>query len=766
MKRTLQSLLIFLLCLFLLLAGILASVELWLPAAVRKFSPDYMSGAQLDIRELAIKWRKADITLNGIQLTKDGKTEASIASLSVDIRDQGLLSGLLGQTLTIDGVRIDKAKLTLEEKQGQWGLRGLSLPVPSDAEQTSQSHPPTDINSNIPEASAPWQLILNNFQLKDIAVSVRSEQLHTDLDVESLKLDHFDTASSTLTSEAELALNINETTISLNPQHTIKIATGSRLNLTLAATGALGTPDLKGQLELSRLAASLLQNDNNSEQALLSLGKIKLDRFNSAFLSKANSQVTGFLIEDLALFPQHQQEQELQKLSIANIEHHPDADRATLNAQGIHITGLRSQLAFLDNYKLGVQEELNTLLATIAPADNQSTPTHPPHNEPAANTANVTTNTEEGQKENEGEHQKENSNTFTIALEDIQLLNSDIQIRDNNYEPAVTIPIAIERLVVDQFNSADKDSLSRWVLSANIDKQGIVNSEGAIKPLADNMALQAKLKLEHIKLVTFSPYIEKQTGYFIHTGQLSLDSQGQLDGKQLQSKNQIDLRSIELERVSADKADQVDQSISMPLDSALGLLRDDQGDVHLELPVDGNIDSPEFGSGDLLKQVSSRALQEASVAYLKYAFQPYGTLISVGSWLSDQAQKIRLDSLAFTNGQTELSQEQKDYLQKLGQLLQKKEQLRVRACPVISASEEAWIIQQQTVQAQAQTEETKAVETNRTLEIKDATQLAEARTDALRDFMKTQFNIGPERLLTCKTQTDEKSSESYIHLEI
>lgn len=758
MKRALQSLLVFLLCLFLLIAGILASVELWLPSAVRKFSPDYMSGAQLDIAKVAIKWRKADIDLSGIQLKKDGKTQASIAGLAIDLRDQGLLSGLLEQKLIIDGVRIDNAKLTIEEHEGQWGLRGLSLPAQDKADQSEQA----ETHSAAETESKPWQLILNNTRLKDISVSVRTKQVNSDIHIESLTLNHFDTVAETLKSEVTLALAIGKTEASVNPQHKIKLKDGSRIDLKLAANGPLTTPDLSGEFQLKNIVAYLRQTENNNEQALLSLENIQLNEFNSAFLSKANSQAKDFLIENVVLLPDSEQSQALEKLSIANVEHHPNSDKPSLNIQGIHINGLHSQLALLEDYKLGIQEELNHILASISPAESNTSPS------------------EEAASSKE-ENAEEEQNSLAIALEDIQLLASDIQIRDDNYEPAVSIPIVIERFAVDQFNSADRDSLSRWVLAANVEKQGIVSSEGAIKPLADNMALQAKLKLQHIKMVTFSPYIEKQTGYFIHTGQLSLDSQGQLDGKQLQSKNQIDLRSIELERVSADKADQVDQSISMPLDSALGLLRDDNGDVRLELPVDGNIDSPEFGSGDILKQVSSRALREASVAYLKYAFQPYGTLISVGSWLSDQAQKIRLDSLAFNNGQTELSQEQKEYLQKLGELLQKKDQLRVRACPVISASEENWISQQKALQAQAKAEEASPDEkvqgtdaegagvksaAIKNIELKDANQLAEARTDSLRNYMKAQFNIGPERLLTCKTQTDEKSSESYIHMEI
>ncbi|MCV6621428.1 MAG: DUF748 domain-containing protein [Cellvibrionaceae bacterium] len=725
--------------LILISAGALLSLESWLPSAVRKFSPDYLAGAQLQIREVKIAWRSADIDLNGVELLKGGKAQASVASLSLDVESEGLITNLMDQQLLINGIKIRGADFALEEKQGSWGLKGLDLEPGSASEST----PPAE------KTSKPWRAVFNNIELTRISAEVHGESINSNVELKEFKLDHFNTLSKTISSQLALSVALNNTNVVVN-QQSLSLAGQPSFDINLTAGGLLLQPNLSGSFKANDI--DLIVGQGDDQLALLAIKEIDAPEFHSAFLNKANSQLKSLAIDDIRLLSGNAEEQRIESFKLANLEHHingTDLDaEPEIIAQGAHITGLNSQLTLLQGYRLAVLTEIEKALAPFIATDKQA----------QSNTDNET-------EENTG-----TPNSLRITLEDLQLGNSLFSISDNNYTPAVKLPLEIKQLAIDQFDSKNKEGLSRWVLDAVLDTQGSIKSEGVLKPLASDLAMQAKLNLEHINLVSISPYFEKQTGYFIHTGQLSLDSQSQLDGKQLESKNQINLRSIELERVAANKADQVDQNISMPLDSALGLLRDDNGDIKLDLPVDGDISSPEFGSGDILKQVSSRALKEASVAYLKYAFQPYGTLITVGSWLNEQAQKIRLDSLAFDHGQDELSQEQKDYLQKLGQLLQKKDKLRVRACPIISKQEEAWIAQQNSLlqesKALQQQEQSQNASKEPAPEIKSAQQLANARLEALKSYMAQQFAIGPERLISCKVQNDDKSSQSYIHLEI
>ncbi|WP_299979759.1 DUF748 domain-containing protein [uncultured Pseudoteredinibacter sp.] len=725
--------------LVLISAGALLSLESWLPSAVTKFSPDYLSGSQIQIREVKLAWRRADIELIGVELLKGGKTQASISKLSLDLESEDLVANIMDQQLWINSIKVGGADFVLEEKPGSWGLKGLDL-GPAATQESSQ---------NTENVSKPWRVVLNNIEFARINAKVRGESLSSNVALHEFKLDHFDTLSKTVSSQLALSLALDSTNLTIN-QQSLSLAGQVSFEINLMADGLLLQPNLSGSFKANDI--NLITGQYDDQLALLAIKEIDAPQFHSAFLNKANSQLKSLAINGISLLSNTPQEQQIDSIKLANLEHHMNGIAleagSGLIAQGIYITGLNSQLTFSQDYQLAVLTEIEKTLAPFIDAKEQ----------------------EQSKSNKEAEKNLEATNKLRVTLEDVQLNDSHFKIDDTNYSPTVSLPLEIKKLAIDQFDSENKEGLSRWVLDATLDKQGQIKSEGMLKPLASDLAMQAKLTLEHVNLVSLSPYFEKQTGYFIHTGQLSLDSQSQLDGKQLKSKNQINLRSIELERVAANKADQVDQNISMPLDSALGLLRDDNGDIKLDLPVDGDISSPAFGSGDILKQVSSRALKEASVAYLKYAFQPYGTLITVGSWLNEQAQKIRLDSLAFDHGQSELSQEQKDYLRKLGQLLQKKDKLRVRACPVISAQEETWIAQQnvqsQESQAFKQAEQSSTAKIKPDLEIKNAQQLANVRLEALKSYMTQQFAIGPDRLISCKVQNDNKNSQSYIHLEI
>src|SRR5690554_8029940 len=96
----------------------------------------------------------------------------------------------------------------------------------------------------------------------------------------------------------------------------------------------------------------------------------------------------------------------------------------------------------------------------------------------------------------------------------------------------------------------------------------------------------------------------------------------------------------------------------MPIDTAVGLLRDDNGYVRLTVPLSGDLTDPNVGLSDISKQLTQRALKAGTVYCLKQALQPYGTMLTVASFAGDYLFAIRLDSLVYEHGVTELTDEQ------------------------------------------------------------------------------------------------------------
>jgi hypothetical protein len=124
----------------------------------------------------------------------------------------------------------------------------------------------------------------------------------------------------------------------------------------------------------------------------------------------------------------------------------------------------------------------------------------------------------------------------------------------------------------------------------------------------------------------------------------------------------------------------------------------------------------------------TRALRTASVSYLKYFFQPYGTLITVAE-LADKALQLRLDPVPFPPGAAIPAPETKDYLEKVGKLLQERTNLRVKLCG-------------------------KAVPRDG-LSGDAARALAAMRAETLKDYFASQYGIATDRLFLCDPELDK-----------
>src|SRR5690554_7217722 len=96
----------------------------------------------------------------------------------------------------------------------------------------------------------------------------------------------------------------------------------------------------------------------------------------------------------------------------------------------------------------------------------------------------------------------------------------------------------------------------------------------------------------------------------------------------------------------------------MSIDTAVGLLRDDNGNLRLSIPLEGDLADPDVGLNDITKHLTQKALTAGTVYFLKQAMQPYGTMLTVASFAGDYLFAIRLDSLVYEHGVTELTDEQ------------------------------------------------------------------------------------------------------------
>ncbi|MCV6614690.1 MAG: DUF748 domain-containing protein, partial [Cellvibrionaceae bacterium] len=568
---------------------------------------------------------------------------------------------LLNRHLKISQLHIQGGVVPLQQSDGQWQLAGLPLTAGNDEASKTEPGPP-------------WRISLKQLQLDQVKLNLEHPQLIGALLVKQLIAADYDSRAPALNLSISHHLELQSSQLQISPEQWLHSKSPSQLKGQVQLRAPLNKLMEEFELQLAtRIDNIELQlGDRQKPMALANLQSLELKALSLKSLSEPSLKAHGISAQQLQFLPGAISVKDQASASSAVNTETIELDSLSFGAQTLSlgklaINGVQAHIELVENYQW---QALQPLLQQFpaSPAKQQG------------GTATEAT---------------------AIELQALALSNSQIHLQDHNIEPKVTLAIKLQQLDAGPYHSQKPEQATQIKLAAGLQEIGRLSFSGSLSPLAGPQTIDGEYELQHFNLVDISPYFEQQSGYFIRTGQLNLKGNTKLVDKQLNSQNKIRLNAIELDRVDEERAKKLDQQVSMPLDSALGLLRNDKGDIKLDMPIEGNIDELEFGTGDIVNQLSARAVKSASLAYLKYAFQPYGSLITVGSWLSDQAQKIRLDPIEFDAGQSQLNQTQLAYIDKLGKLLQDKQKLRIKACPIASPNETAWL-QQQAQQANAE----------------------------------------------------------------
>jgi hypothetical protein len=134
-------------------------------------------------------------------------------------------------------------------------------------------------------------------------------------------------------------------------------------------------------------------------------------------------------------------------------------------------------------------------------------------------------------------------------------------------------------------------------------------------------------------------------------------------------------------------ADEVEQGTikvgkAMPLNIALGLLKDDQGNIDLGVPLRGNVAEPSFGVESFLGLVLKKAAMSQAKSYLMTTFVPYASVVSVAISGAEYLLKVKFEPLVFQAAEVALTEENQQYLGELVLLMQDKPELQLKTCAI------------------------------------------------------------------------------------
>ncbi|RBP85672.1 DUF748 domain-containing protein [Marinomonas rhizomae] len=324
---------------------------------------------------------------------------------------------------------------------------------------------------------------------------------------------------------------------------------------------------------------------------------------------------------------------------------------------------------------------------------------------------------------------------------------SSIYVQDKSTAPTLQRTLDIDTLSLRNLNTQKKDQATVLALKARNGKYATLISDITIWPLADKLTLKSDLTIREAELPPYSSYIANVLGYQIDSGQLDLDLKLNADSGVLSGNSHIVLREFDLG--GRKESNSVIKAGAVPLNIAVGILKDSDNNIDLDIPLSGDIENPSFGWQDFLLLPVRKALYSASSTYLMQTFVPYANVISIAQFAGDQLLKIRVEPLIFNAEDDELNDSQDAFLKQLVALMKDKDDSQLKACGVASYLDLGF--EKPPVSIDNDTKEA-------------ANNLAQKRADHLKDYLVKE-GISSSRIFLCSPEVDlSKSSKPRVEL--
>ncbi len=195
-----------------------------------------------------------------------------------------------------------------------------------------------------------------------------------------------------------------------------------------------------------------------------------------------------------------------------------------------------------------------------------------------------------------------------VEIGRVVIRDGDFRFLDRSISPAVSCAIT-------GFGGATAGLSSSKPGQAEVDLKAVVNGSGAVSiagrfdPLKSDPSVDLKIAVKHVDLQPFSPYSGRFAGYELARGQLALDLKVAVDGPKINAANVLTLNQF-----TFGAPVQSPSATTMPVRLGVALLKDTEGRIVIDIPVQGNRDDPEFRVGRVISRVIVNLLTKAATS--------------------------------------------------------------------------------------------------------------------------------------------------------
>lgn len=198
-------------------------------------------------------------------------------------------------------------------------------------------------------------------------------------------------------------------------------------------------------------------------------------------------------------------------------------------------------------------------------------------------------------------------------------------------------------------------------IAGEIDRYGSTKLKGSVNTGNPKAFTGLDFNFQNLDLEAMSGYSASLAGYKINNGKLFLDLKYNIQNSELLGQNSIIIKNIEL----GDEIKDSNQS-SLPLKFVISLLEDSEGVIDINMPVQGNVDEPDFKYGALVWKTFGHMVLKAVAS----PFNILGSIIGVDG--------AKLEYTEFEGGSTNILPPEQEKLDSIAKLLVKKPKVSIK----------------------------------------------------------------------------------------
>jgi uncharacterized protein involved in outer membrane biogenesis len=215
--------------------------------------------------------------------------------------------------------------------------------------------------------------------------------------------------------------------------------------------------------------------------------------------------------------------------------------------------------------------------------------------------------------------EKEQKEAFAATIAKLTVVNGSANFAD------LSLPIKFATNIHDLSGaiysiSTTKEEASMVDLVGEVDAYGLTSLKGSVDAADPKRYTDLKFSFKNLSLSSMSGYSASFAGYKIDEGKLHLDLAYNIVNSKLQSSN-----SVVIDKIMLGEAIEDENISKLPLGFVIALLEDKDGIIDIDLPIEGDLEKPDFKYGGLLVKTLTNLVIKA----VSSPFQFLGSLMGI-----------------------------------------------------------------------------------------------------------------------------------------